>query len=283
MANESVARVNFHGGGSGAYTWFGPFSESGAPEVRPLFYGMLLFSRFAAGARIVELRGAPSPATCEDGILGGKTSTGQVCCAASCGVCGGAGCAQLPGGAENCCGGGIEASGKICEDADDVACMLGNHTGARFWAAAHDGGSNSSAEVTAHSITTSSPRPVRRRVVAATRRAGTRLLAAHKNSSSTAESVRVVVGLAADGRRLSSSTAPNGAGAANATLSILSAPDGFAAKTGLRLAGQTFDGSVAGELVGEFAPVSVAPEDGAYAFDLAPGTAALLEIPGDTE
>ena len=59
-----------------------------------------------------------------------------------------------------------------------------------------------------------------------------------------------------------------------ASLSVLAAPEGFAAKTGITLAGQTFDGSVAGELVGAFAPVSVASDAGTYAFDLAPGEAA---------
>ena len=71
-----------------------------------------------------------------------------------------------------------------------------------------------------------------------------------------------------------------GGGGGDARLSTLSAPDGFGATHGLTLAGQTFDGSAAGELVGEFAPLAIArADDGTYAFDLAPGTAALLELP----
>ena len=42
------------------------------------------------------------------------THTGLKCCAASCGACGGEGCARRPGGAEVCCGDEIGASNKTC-------------------------------------------------------------------------------------------------------------------------------------------------------------------------
>ncbi|MBL8949554.1 MAG: glycoside hydrolase family 16 protein [Myxococcaceae bacterium] len=37
-----------------------------------------------------------------------------VCCAASCGTCGGPGCGQRPGGTSNCCGGAILAADRWC-------------------------------------------------------------------------------------------------------------------------------------------------------------------------
>lgn len=48
---------------------------------------------------------------CEDGIL---DATGQACCPASCGACGGEDCSQLPGGPDDCCMGRIVANGDSC-------------------------------------------------------------------------------------------------------------------------------------------------------------------------
>jgi hypothetical protein len=39
---------------------------------------------------------------------------GTACCPLSCGICGGAGCSQLPGGAQNCCTGAIKEANKSC-------------------------------------------------------------------------------------------------------------------------------------------------------------------------
>eukprot|EP01063_Lacrimia_lanifica_P017751 TRINITY_DN24757_c0_g1_i1.p1 TRINITY_DN24757_c0_g1~~TRINITY_DN24757_c0_g1_i1.p1 ORF type:complete len:575 (+),score=157.03 TRINITY_DN24757_c0_g1_i1:39-1763(+) len=47
--------------------------------------------------------------TCTTGI-----AARDVCCAAHCGACGGAGCASRPGGSAECCTGSIEASGRSC-------------------------------------------------------------------------------------------------------------------------------------------------------------------------
>ena len=47
--------------------------------------------------------------TCATGI-----PSGNVCCAASCGECGGSGCGSRPGGASNCCSGAIRSSGRLC-------------------------------------------------------------------------------------------------------------------------------------------------------------------------
>ena len=46
-----------------------------------------------------------------DGIL-----NGDVCCAASCGTCGGSGCGGRPGGAASCCSGAIRAAGRSCAE-----------------------------------------------------------------------------------------------------------------------------------------------------------------------
>jgi hypothetical protein len=62
-----------------------------------------------AGEGLLERYG-PDP-TCQYGI-----AAGSICCAASCGTCGGTGCSQLPGGAASCCMGIIAESGRSCND-----------------------------------------------------------------------------------------------------------------------------------------------------------------------
>ena len=52
----------------------------------------------------------PDP-DCDTGIR-----SGDICCASSCGSCGGSGCGGLPGGGDNCCKGGISSSGRSCLD-----------------------------------------------------------------------------------------------------------------------------------------------------------------------
>lgn len=49
--------------------------------------------------------------TCDNGIL---DVSGQFCCAASCGECGGVGCSQRPGGSAACCTRGILENGDAC-------------------------------------------------------------------------------------------------------------------------------------------------------------------------
>ena len=55
---------------------------------------------------------------CADGIL-----SGDICCAASCGSCGGTGCGSRPGGASSCCTGSIRDSGRSC-DAYEPPCVV---------------------------------------------------------------------------------------------------------------------------------------------------------------
>jgi hypothetical protein len=49
---------------------------------------------------------------------------GDVCCAASCGSCGGTGCGSRPGGARACCTGPIAAAGVSCSGAEPP-CIMG--------------------------------------------------------------------------------------------------------------------------------------------------------------
>jgi hypothetical protein len=73
---------------------------------------------FAAAEKFFNEVAPPSPPFDADslclkagGILNSKK---EVCCAASCGACGGSGCSSLPGGSEKCCQGKIKDSGVDC-------------------------------------------------------------------------------------------------------------------------------------------------------------------------
>ena len=48
----------------------------------------------------------------------------QVCCNATCGLCGGHGCSGRPGGPRECCMPAILRTGRVCESRADVACIL---------------------------------------------------------------------------------------------------------------------------------------------------------------
>lgn len=123
--------MNFHGGPEGAYAAIA-FNSSGALQVRPLFYGLHLFTQLVANhsswraANVSALPPNPGPIPgpsadpyCAAGIRG----DGGVCCAAQCGVCGGAGCDQLPGGAANCCGHTIATRNASC-DSHRAPCVV---------------------------------------------------------------------------------------------------------------------------------------------------------------
>ena len=63
---------------------------------------------------------------CED--YGGIAHIRQwTCCASTCGMCGGPGCSEAPGGNENCCNSGIPSE-NICGAAGQMApCHLGKN------------------------------------------------------------------------------------------------------------------------------------------------------------
>jgi hypothetical protein len=58
---------------------------------------------------------------CSNGI---PNDSGKICCDASCGVCGGVGCKDRPGGEAACCGREIKISGKVCASDTDTACFM---------------------------------------------------------------------------------------------------------------------------------------------------------------
>ena len=80
-----------------------------------------IWGQLAAWAGEGRLEHAPAPpgdVHCEGGI-----AEGDVCCAARCGECGGAGCGGRPGGADECCTGRVRESGRGCAFAEPP-CLL---------------------------------------------------------------------------------------------------------------------------------------------------------------
>ncbi|HJK90768.1 MAG TPA: hypothetical protein RMH26_08590, partial [Polyangiaceae bacterium LLY-WYZ-15_(1-7)] len=68
-----------------------------------------LLAGWAGEGRLEDATPVEGDPTCSTGVAGGG-----VCCAASCGTCGGSGCGSRPGGAESCCGSAIRSSGRSC-------------------------------------------------------------------------------------------------------------------------------------------------------------------------
>ena len=81
-------------------------SVTTAPQRKGTIWGML--GKWAGEGELAAY--GPDPA-CKYGIL---SSNKTVCCAASCGACGGTGCSQLPGGADSCCTSNITAANQSC-------------------------------------------------------------------------------------------------------------------------------------------------------------------------
>lgn len=61
---------------------------------------------------------------CTSTVYGYKSVDGSVCCAESCGRCGGFGCNNLPGGSSSCCGTTILSSGRVCSSSTPAPCKL---------------------------------------------------------------------------------------------------------------------------------------------------------------
>ena len=55
----------------------------------------------------------------------GGISSGNICCAANCGICGGVGCSDRPGGTENCCTNKIPLE-TICGAGQMAPCHIKN-------------------------------------------------------------------------------------------------------------------------------------------------------------
>eukprot|EP00403_Amphidinium_massartii_P035227 CAMPEP_0178437576 /NCGR_PEP_ID=MMETSP0689_2-20121128/35083_1 /TAXON_ID=160604 /ORGANISM="Amphidinium massartii, Strain CS-259" /LENGTH=537 /DNA_ID=CAMNT_0020059821 /DNA_START=42 /DNA_END=1651 /DNA_ORIENTATION=- len=81
-------------------------------------------SLLAAGDSAAQLANSSVRGAATDLCSSGVRSGDGVCCAASCGRCGGSGCASLSGGAAACCRGTIRSSGRECQVAGDTGCLL---------------------------------------------------------------------------------------------------------------------------------------------------------------
>ncbi len=62
---------------------------------------------------------AEIPEACPGGVR-----SGNICCAAQCGECGGSGCSVRPGGSAQCCSSPIRDSGILCEDSGMAPCLI---------------------------------------------------------------------------------------------------------------------------------------------------------------
>ncbi|CAM9224565.1 unnamed protein product [Choristocarpus tenellus] len=64
--------------------------------------------------------------TCSNGFPGIEDSVLDVCCSASCGVCGGQGCGNIPGtgGASDCCSSTIATEGSFCDETGAAPCIM---------------------------------------------------------------------------------------------------------------------------------------------------------------
>ncbi len=79
-----------------------------------------------AAARAAKAAAKAAHGLCANGFLmpaTGKPGT-EICCAASCGQCGGDGCDRLPGAARSCCGGAILAANRSCTLPGHQACVV---------------------------------------------------------------------------------------------------------------------------------------------------------------
>jgi hypothetical protein len=74
----------------------------------------------AAPAAITLNSSSSSDPTCEHGVL---ASDKGVCCAKSCGRCGGTSCQSLPGGRDNCCSSEIKKAAHHCSG-HDPPCLM---------------------------------------------------------------------------------------------------------------------------------------------------------------
>ena len=129
LSKAGCHRMNFHGGPGGAYPPISFITGSGHLQVRPLYYGLYLFSQLVANhSRWLEsnVSGAgtlPGPTPSSDPLCTDGLRQGAICCAKQCGKCGGPGCNKLPGGSADCCAGTIQTANLSCTD-HAAPCMV---------------------------------------------------------------------------------------------------------------------------------------------------------------
>ena len=78
-----------------------------------------------AASSLAVQPGAVGPSTtawCADGVRG--ASTPDVCCAGTCGQCGGPACGTLPGGRDSCCTSNILRNNITCADSASMGCIV---------------------------------------------------------------------------------------------------------------------------------------------------------------
>lgn len=59
--------------------------------------------------------------------------SGDVCCASSCGSCGGTGCGSRPGGSKKCCTGKIKTAAQACSGPSDDGCIIKEAAALWWW------------------------------------------------------------------------------------------------------------------------------------------------------
>ena len=100
-------------------TFYGGSSSSWSPsKTTYVYYDNFTVSQ---GLMVTGVQGTE----CEISLGGIYNSDKEVCCANSCGSCGGSGCGGLPGGGSQCCTGSISRSDKTCEASSSAPCIFG--------------------------------------------------------------------------------------------------------------------------------------------------------------
>lgn len=98
-------------------------------QPRPILFSFAPQVACGASDSQVQCAATRPPQLCRDGII---SNSGQACCAASCGTCGGPGCGSREGGAALCChqaitgqfNDGTTGDSNLCVNEGDVGCRM---------------------------------------------------------------------------------------------------------------------------------------------------------------
>eukprot|EP00756_Hemistasia_phaeocysticola_P031180 Hpha_TRINITY_DN16336_c0_g2::TRINITY_DN16336_c0_g2_i1::g.60671::m.60671 len=121
LAQANAAAMHFHGGPTGYYTPIGYTKDT--IQIRPVYYALLAFAELTANHGVWLSTNYTNTIQGDIRCSGGILNNG-VCCAASCGRCGGTNCGNLPGGASNCCSGSIKSANNSCYT-HNAPCLIG--------------------------------------------------------------------------------------------------------------------------------------------------------------
>jgi len=121
LQKDSAVRITY----KGKNTWGMTFGENAPKKAKGgrnlLFAGRAEDDCPQASQQAVQQavqQAAQQAAMCSSGISNAK---GTVCCAKSCGSCGGSGCSKRPGGPDKCCS---QKFTRQCKDGSDTACTM---------------------------------------------------------------------------------------------------------------------------------------------------------------